>query len=305
MAQVMPCAFPSDQPVQQGPKKRKKTKKSGQHNKLRNICPKEDRKEILNRIQKEQSTKQQNIDRYRKQKKAENSKAKAKLKKQQVKEEDTLDPYVVFDSRGNVSIAKFASFVRSSDDAFGAGSESVQLLPSSTLDVSTAVDTSVSVPAPQNEPMIIRDILNDNTAALFSTRDGAGSVCMETKGKIDEPTKSELPTIISSTNSFTIDAHITAGVPRDEAGDRGGVQTIKMSDEANISDDSLLSPSTNCPVNDTHASAVLSSDEMNSSLDAGSNTTAKKRNKKSKATCPSPSIQTVTRSGRIVKPKIK
>lgn len=304
----MPCAFPSHQNVQPSPKKGKKSNKSGQQNKVRNICPKEDRSEILNRIQGVKLTKEENIEKYRKQKKAEKSKVKAKLKKQQVKgnqEEDTLNPYTIFDSYGMVNVAGFAGFVRSSDGLFGCGSETVQTSSTSTSTVvSTAVDNSEAAPEGK-----ARDNVNEKAAgsAISKVEDGAGSFCMEKmEEKFDESTKSDVPTIISSDNSFTNEGHVAADAPRDEVVDRVGVEeTQKTIDEVNISDVSPVFPSTNCSVNDTHVSADISGDEVNSSLDVGCNTTVKKRNKKSKTTCPSPSIQTVTRSGRIVKPKIK
>lgn len=267
MAQVMPCAFSSHQNVHQSSKRKRKSKKSDQHNENRIICPKEDRIDILNRIQNDKNTKEQSIKMHRNRKKAEKNKLKSKLRKEKMKTEETLDPYLMFDTHGNVSIA---GFVNTNDDLFGSAKDKTDTpivrLPSKTC---ATFDKCAKGKTITNE-----SASDENIATDFNDSVEIMPACLATTSK-DSLTVVASSSITKENTAFVDKTSAeTENVAQCETGINSPVLNKMSGDEVNLSSD--------------NSSRIL-----------------KKRNVKPTTACPLPNTQTVTRSGRIVKPKFK
>lgn len=250
MGQVMPCAFPHYRDAHAQSKK-KRGKKNAQHS----INPRDDRNQIVERIQFEQQSAEDrikarmNIKKNAKKRRRMDERKKERQKKTAMDKEyigETLDPYLIFDPSGNVSIAGLVkatgSLFKVPVDASKGGDESAD----------TSADAKATDPEP---PADARDIICDTVT-------------------IDDHESKEDSVRPSASSEITSQAR----------------PIIDQMDRDIFTENTQSSPDTEV--------------EYSGASPSGCRNNRKTTPKRGTSTPLSP-VQTVTRSGRLVKPKLK
>lgn len=294
MAQVAPCAFSSHRILGGNSQKKGKGHTKGKNSNY--VNPKDDRQRLLDRIEsqkklKHEQEKSRENARKKMQRKRKNGKDKLVKMNKIISEADTLDPYVMFDPSGNVCISGLvASGIGNFSDSIYSRGEPI----ASTSTLLTSAEPSAdkiglvenTAPSPNKQPAdspaaeIICDKLNTLSVEICSSLPEVFSVVhpeSNSNSALTANKEQQIETNFELENQIQIDFSET-----------------DVSSTPKIESDNKFDNSTDIFSQDFK----LKLDDENSQLLTRKKPSIQSNN----ASAPN---QTVTRSGRIVKPKRK
>lgn len=326
MAQVSPCAFPQyrGQTLPSGKKKNRKRAKGPQPN---TVLPKDDRRLILERIEFKKQQHQMEEDkriklikclkRRRKTEKQKLEKTQQAKVNKDISLAETLDPYCLFDPSGNVSISALVASSGTFSETKLTKSEPIESTSASTnaspdvAPVETSGDATAAERPAENPQKYSTETCTANAVEIDCDKFNAMSV--DKSGVSVEPLDVALPQNSSLPGSPPAEGlHITESITKSENESQLDLKEADMSAAIKIAqidlkeaDEPASAEIASRDIVDYSAVTDIFAGDLEFQASAECNRVQARKKAPANSNIASSPSQTITRSGRIVKPKRK